>query len=568
MLRELEVRDLGIIERVRLEMPAGFTVLTGETGAGKSLLVQSLQLLAGERADAEQVRGGRDRLLVEGRFASPPDEPARELLGELGLDGTEELVLRREVSAAGRSRAWANDVAVTVGTLQRLAPYLLAIHGQHEQRGLTDPSTHVALVDVAGALEGERAEVSQAFVAWAEVRQRLAAQRAALASRRDRLDVIAFQVREIEEARPELGEEERLREERAFLQHAERIGELVATAQDALGGEHGAVALARAAKAARELQGLGIGVADTVADLEQARVLVEEADRALLGLGDRVRPDPLRLEAIEARLAVLERLARKYGGSVAAVLEHRARLQGERGQLEGVEDDIARLEGEERALAARYLEKALALSARRVDAAQRFSSRVVEVLKGLGIPRARLRLRLARRTNPEGWLEADGVRIEPAADGVDTGEFELSTNPGEELRSMARIASGGELSRIHLAMRTVLRDSVPRRGVLTLLFDEVDAGIGGNVADELGELLAGIGSRDQVLVVTHLPQVAGRASAHFVVRKHSVRGRTVTAVERVTDEARVEELVRMLGGGAPTPAARQHARELLRTTRC
>jgi DNA repair protein RecN (Recombination protein N) len=564
MLRELDVRDLGIIERVRLELPAGFIVLTGETGAGKSLLVQSLQLLAGERADAEQVRGGRDRLQVEGRFASPPDDAAQEVLAGLGATGDDELVLRREVSSAGRSRAWVNDVSVTIGTLQRLAPYLLAIHGQHEQRGLTDPATHIALVDAAGGLDGERAGVAERYAAWLEVRERLAGQRAALASRRDRLDVIAFQAREIDEAQPEPGEEDRLREERAFLQHAERIGELVAAACGALGGDGGTVALARAARAVRELAGLGIGVGDTAADLEQAGVLAEDAERVLLGLGDRVRPDPLRLEAIEGRLAVLERLARKYGGSLAAVVEHRGRLQAERGQLEDVEDDIVRLEGEERERGDRYLEAALALSGRRVGAAEDFSRRVVEVLKGLGIPRARLRLRLARRAAPAGPLEVDGVRLEAAADGIDVGEFELSTNPGEELRSMARIASGGELSRIHLAMRTVLRDSVSRRGALSLLFDEVDAGIGGNVADELGELLAGLGRRDQVLVVTHLPQVAGRASTHFVVRKRAARGRTVTAVEQVTGEGRVEELVRMLGGGTPTPAARQHARELLR----
>ncbi len=564
MLRELEVRDLGIIENVRLEVPPGFSVLTGETGAGKSLLVQSLQLLAGERADAEAVRGGCERLLVEGCFATPPDGAARAMLAEVGIEVAEELVLRREVSAAGRSHAWINDVPVTVGTLQRLAPYLLAIHGQHEQRGLTDPATHVALVDTAGGLLDEREAVAGAFGAWQEVRSRLEAQRRALATRRDRLDAIAFQLREIDDAHLERGEEERLAEERAFLQHAERIGELVATALGALGGEGGAVALARAARAVRELQGLGIGVGEVASELEQAQVLAEEAERAVQGLTDRVRPEPQRLEHVESRLALLERLARKYGGSVEAALGHRAGLQAEREQLQGVEDEIVNLEAEGATLAARYLELARALSSKRAVAAERFSARVVGVLKGLGIPRARLGLRLAARVAPTGPLEVDGARVEPAADGIDVGEFELSTNPGEALRSMARIASGGELSRIHLAMRTVLRDSLPRRGVLTLLFDEVDAGIGGNVADELGQLLSGLGARDQVLVVTHLPQVAGRASAHFVVRKRSSRGRTVTQVEPVATEERIEELVRMLGGGAPTPAARQHARELLK----
>jgi DNA repair protein RecN (Recombination protein N) len=241
MLRELEVRDLGIIERLRLELPPGFIVLTGETGAGKSLLVQSLQLLAGERADADAVRGGRDRLLVEGCFAAPVDAEAGGLLAELGVNAGEELVIRREVSAAGRSRAWINDVAVTVGALQRLAPFLLAIHGQHEQRGLTDPTTHLALVDAAGGLRGLREAVSASFESWQRIRAEMILQRQALANRRDRLDAIAFQVREIEEARPEAGEEERLREERALLQHAERIGELLAVASGALGGEGGGV---------------------------------------------------------------------------------------------------------------------------------------------------------------------------------------------------------------------------------------------------------------------------------------------------------------------------------------
>jgi len=566
MLRELEVRDLGIIERVRLELPPGFVVLTGETGAGKSLLVQSLKLLAGERADAEAVRGGKDRLLVEGRFAAPEDGAARSLLVELGVEAGEEIVVRREVTSGGRSRAWIEDVPVTVGALQRLAPALLAIHGQHEQRGLTDPATHVELVDAAGGLLEQRDAVAAAFDAWQRVRGELEAQRRALASRRDRLDLIAFQMREIDEARIEPGESVRLREEKAFLQHAERIGELVEIARGALGGEGGSVALARAARALRDLHALGIAVGDTADDLEQAQLLAEEAERALVALADRTRPDPARLETVEARLAAIERLARKYGGSPESVLEHRRRLDEERGQLDGVEDDITRLEAELESLARRYLELAATLSAARSEAAAAFAVRVVKVLGALGMPRVRLRLALARRTAPDGTMEVGGERVEPAADGVDVGEFELSPNPGEEPRSMARIASGGELSRIHLAMRTVLRDSRGPRDALTLLFDEVDAGIGGSVADELGALLAELGRRDQVLVVTHLPQVAGRAAAHFVVRKGPARGRTVAHVEPLAAEERVEELVRMLGGGPPTPAARQHARELLRTS--
>jgi DNA repair protein RecN (Recombination protein N) len=562
MLRELDVRDLGIIDALHFELGDGFTVLTGETGAGKSLLVQSMQLLAGERADAEQVRGGCEKLQVEGRFDAPAAPAARGLLYELGIAATDELVLRREVSSQGRSRAWANDVAVTVGALQRLAPFLLAVHGQHEQRGLADPATHLVLIDIAGGLLGARQGVGDAFARWAAAGQALAEQRRALAARRDRLDVIEFQVKEIDGARPEIGEDEHLREERALLRHSERIGELLTVARGVLGGDGGAVSLARAARAVRELQTLDLPVQDLVDGLEQAQVLAEEAERELERLADRVRVDPPRLEAVESRLALLERLAHKYGGTLAAALDHRQRLLGERAQLAGAEDEIARLEQDERSLAAAYLAAARELSSRRGEAARRFAREVTRVLGALGMPKVSFALRQSLRAAAEGDLDVDGTRVAAAADGIDVGELWISTNPGETPRPMVRVASGGELSRIHLAIRTVLRER-QREDRLALLFDEVDAGIGGHVADELGALLASLGERDQVLVVTHLPQVACRAGAHFVVRKQSVQGRTVTRVDRVGGEERIDELVRMLGGGRETPAARAHARELL-----
>ncbi|MEW6338623.1 MAG: DNA repair protein RecN [Acidobacteriota bacterium] len=563
MLRELEVCDLGIIEAVRLELPAGFVVLTGETGAGKSLLVQSLQLLAGERADSGQVRGGRERLLVEGRFETPRAPAARALLDELGVTAGDDISVRREVTSAGRSRAWIDDVPVTVGSLQRLAPALLAVHGQHEQRGLADPATHLALADAAGGLGDLRDEVRAAFDAWRRNDERLDAQRRSLASRRDRLDVIAFQAQEIATVHPEPGESEHLAEERALLRHGERIAELLAGARGELGGEGGAIALARAARAVRELTALGLALGDSAEALDQARVLAEDAENELSRLQDRVRVDPRRLEEVEERLATLERLMRKYGGTIEAVLEHQESLRRERERLEGVEDDIARLEALDAELGERYAERALQLSERRTESARAFAREVVGVVARLGLAKARLELRLVRRAASGGRLRVEGAAVEPGPDGIDEGELVISSNPGEDLRPLARIASGGELSRVHLAIRTVLRE---RSGpdALALLFDEVDAGIGGRVAEDLGELLAELGRRDQVLVVTHLPQVAARASAHLVVSKSARRGRTVTSVRRVEGDERVEEIVRMLGGGPSTPAARQHARELLR----
>lgn len=563
MLRELEVKDLGIIDRVRLRLPEGFVVLTGETGAGKSLLVQSLQLLAGDRADSDQVRGGCDRLMVEGCFAAPMTAELRQLLDELGVTVGDEVVVRREVVSAGRSRAWLNDVPVTIGALQRLAPELLSIHGQHESRGLTDPGTHLLLVDEAGGLLEQREQVAQAFATWNGVRECLAEQRRALESRRDRLDAIAFQVGEIDEARLEEGEEEALREERAMLQHSERIAELVAVASGALGDEGGSVALARAAKAVAELNSIGLSLHEVGEELEQARLLAEDAERQLAALTDRVVADPVRLETVEARLVVIERLSRKYGGTVAEVLAHRSHLEEERSGLEAVEEGIAELEKEEAACAVEYLRLADGLTAARRTAAAQLVEDVVVVLARLGMPKVVLELALGPRSGGGAAMRVGDRAVLAGDDGVDEGELLIAANPGEEVRPMAKIASGGELSRLHLAIRTVLRDRGRGAGSLSLLFDEVDSGIGGRVAEELGELLAALGRRDQVLVVTHLPQVAGRAGAHFVVSKEPAGGRTVTRVEQVEGEERVEEMVRMLGGGPETPAARQHARELL-----
>ncbi len=564
MLRELAVRDLGIIERVELSLPPGLVALTGETGAGKSLLVQSLQLLQGERADAEQVRAGCDKLVVEARFSPPADSPVYRILAEAGLDADEELVLRREVTASGRSRAWINEAPVTAGALQRLAPHLVVIHGQHDQRSLADPTRHLDLVDALGGLEKERVAVGRAFAAWEEARRALAAQRRALASRQERLDFIDLRCREIDEARCAEGEDEALREERALLRHAERIGELVHAVRTAVGGEGGAVALARAARAATELASLGLPAQEAAADFDQARLLTEEAERAIESLASRVRHDPARLEAVEARLALLERLARKYGGTLTAVLQERARLERERAELAAVEDDIQRLTAEEDRLAREFLACAVTLSHRRATAGRTVATQVAAVLAKLGMPAVTLQLRLERRLAEDGELEVDGRRVRPTADGIDVGEWLFSANPGEEARPLSRIASGGELSRLHLAMRTVMRERSGEPRGMTLLFDEVDSGIGGLVADELGRVLAEVARRDQVLVVTHLPQVAARASAHLAVSKVSEGGRTVTRVVEVQGEERVAELVRMLGGGAATPAARQHAEELLR----
>ncbi|MGQ9495520.1 MAG: DNA repair protein RecN [Thermoanaerobaculaceae bacterium] len=562
MLRELEVRDLGIIERVRLELPPGFVVLTGETGAGKSLLVHSLKLLSGERGDTDMLRSGAQRLFVEGCFAPIP-ESCRPILEEVGVDPGDELVVRREMTAAGRSRAWLNDVPVALHTLGRLAPHLLHIAGQHEQRDLADPTTHLSLVDAFGGLQGLAREVAACYTQWRASATQLAEARKRLAERRDRLDLLNFQIQELTGARLQPGEREALLEERALLRHGERIGELVTQARLALGGDAGITQLARAARAVRELGALGVGVGDAQEHLHQAQLLTEEALRLLDGLADRVQVNPQRLEEVEARLAQVERLARKYGGSVEAALEYLANVQEEKATLEGVEERIAVQEAEEEAFRRLYLEKAAALKAARERASLLFAKAVEEVLGRLAMAGSRVALQQRWRLSDQGNVTWEGRRLDAAPWGLADGELYISPNPGEELRPLAKIASGGELSRIHLAVRSILRQGEDRELPKTLLFDEVDSGIGGRVAEEVGRLLWELGRRDQVLVVTHLPQVASLGDSHFVVAKATRQGRTVTTVTQVEGEERVLELVRMLGAEGTSTAARQHALELL-----
>jgi DNA repair protein RecN (Recombination protein N) len=564
MLERLEVSGFGIIERVEMDLDRGFAALTGETGAGKSLLVESLNLLSGGRAQTDLVRTGDDRLMVEGTFTADGVDGLAALASDLGVPVDHELVVRREVTAAGRSRGWLNDVTVTAASLQRVAPLLLAVHGQHEQHGLADPNVQRAVVDRFAEHDELRERVARAHGCWLEAAAEVSRLRQASGRRRDRLDAIAFQLSEIESAALEPGEDEALRRRRQMLRNAARLyeastGLLARLTDDDLPAVDALVAAERNLEVMADCGLLIDGARERLAE---ARIHVEEVALEVRNAGAEIAEDPAALEEVESRLHRVEQLTLKYGSPIQAVLDHRDSLVAEREELEGVEDRLGEAERVAAEALDRFDETARELDGSRRAAGRELARAVAEVLEELNMTGTVLEFRWRAKPDSRSPLVRDGEGCAFDEGGVEQCELLIAANPGEEPRAMARIASGGELSRIHLALRTVLLGRRTGSG-LTLLFDEVDSGLGGTTASALAGLLAALADEHQVLVVTHLPQVAARAAHHFRVEKVIREGRAVTTIEELDPSQRQDELARMLSGGEVTETARKHARTLL-----
>ena len=564
MLERLSVRGLGIISAVEIDLDEGFSALTGETGAGKSLLVESLKLLGGQRAQSDMVRTGDDRLWVEGVFTTGPDSPLAAILDDLGVPRSDAVVLRREVTRGGRGRAWINDVTVTAGALQRISPHLLSIHGQHEQHGLGDSNVQRRLVDDFGSHEELLEETARCFATWSEAAAELERLRKQQATRRDRLDTISFQLQEIDGVGPLEGEDDELRRRRLVLRSAAQLADLSSSLLDRLSeGETSVVdGLARAEREIAAIAEYGVSLEGGVERLTEARVHVEEVVREVQALGDDANADPGELESTESRLHALEQLMLKYGSTLSDVIAHRDSLVRERAELESVEERLDQAAAAAERALAEFDTSALALDSARSAAGEELATEVGGVLARLAMEGTRLEFQWQPRAEASSPLVRTGESVAFDAEGVDECVLLIAANPGEEPRPMARIASGGELSRVHLAIRTVLRRRRTTGG-LSLLFDEVDSGLGGATAAALAELLTELAADDQVLVVTHLPQVAAVAAGHFRIEKVVKDGRATTRVAELERSEREAEVARMLAGGELTESARAHARVLL-----
>lgn len=568
VLRELHVKNLAVLAAASVEWGEGLNVLTGETGAGKSIVVDSLLLLSGARADADLIRTGADTLTVTGVF-EPSGAAWSRVLDDAGVapDGPEVLV-RREISRSGRNRVYVNDQPATARLLTDLAPYLLRIHGQREEMGLVDPELQRIWLDRMGGSEAEtkRAAVDGAYADWRKIRNRLDRLQGDDRARRERLDLLRFQAREIDAAELTAGEDEELKAERAVLRNREAITQALGASYELLFDDEDA-AVDRLGRAQTLLEGIDAWeprATEWAGELEELRIRLDELAADLRRRVDGLEADPGRLNQVEDRLARVERLVRKYGTDVAGILDHRRAIGEEIDELTEDEEGREELEAREAEARERYRTVALDLSAAREGWGRELSRRMEREMKDLGLAKARIEVALERRRAEDSAVEIDGEPVEAAPHGVDHVVYLFAANPGEDARPLARVASGGELSRLYLALQLATRgESDARETSPTLVFDEVDSGISGAQAAALGRKLQRLASGAQILAVTHLPQVASHADHQYRVVKEIRDGRTHTRVDGLDRDARITEIARLLAGEKITDTSRSHAAELI-----
>jgi len=543
MLRFLRVRNFALIDQLEIHFENGFGLLSGETGAGKSIIVDALGLLAGAKASAEMVRTGESRAIVEAIF----ETDLRSDLDRLGLDSEgDEVVIRREISSDERNRVYINNQPSTVAALRELAPSLLDIHGQHEQQTLLDSGSQLTLIDAFAETASAAEKVRNLYSESQRLENEIAELAAEHARKVERLDLLTFQHDEILKANPKSGETEHAKERLEVLSNTGKLLDAATRGYHNLYESESSVlsVLAQTVRALRDAAQHDSTLQSVVEQTEAARIGIQDVSYALRDYANQVEADPQELERIQTRLAELERLHRKYGPDLIGHLEKVRREMDSIGLTETKKEDLSR---QLTAIREEYDRLASVLSKKRRAATRKLESAVERELKSLAMPNARFLV---------AWEDVKSGR----AAGLDRAEFLISANPGEEPMPLNRVASGGELSRVMLAIRTVLATDRTQK---TLVFDEVDAGIGGKAAETVGKKLKELSVRYQILCVTHLAQIAAFAHHQYRIEKLVIDGRTVTRVEAMTGDARVDELARMMSGSRVTDTARQHIKELL-----
>jgi DNA repair protein RecN (Recombination protein N) len=575
MLCSLYVRDYALIEELEVEFGSGLNVLTGETGAGKSILIGALSMILGERASTDSVRSGAKKAVIEGAFDEADTPHINELLAANGIDalpgGSESrsgrIILRRQITDR-QSRGFVNDTPATLDVMRAVAAELIDLHGQHEHQSLLKTKKHLQLLDNFGSLGDLRHTYQQHYdrvAALTDERDELAARRERLEEKRQ---LYEFQIEEIDEVAPEAGEDERLDAERRKLSNAEHLFEATRELYRALYEAEDAVndRLVVARNELQDLARIDDAFSEQLAEVESAQISVAEAASFLQDYGARIEFDPERLAEIRERVSELERLKRKYGGSLEAVLDHRREIGEEYELAADVEGALAELADKIEVAQRTLSEAARRLSEKRKEVAARIEEAILEELSKLGMPESRFEVRFTKEERGDGWIFSEDreanrdTRYAAFRRGMDRVEFYISTNVGEELRPLREVASGGEISRIMLALKTILAKS---ERLPILVFDEIDVGISGGIARKVGRSMHDLASYHQIIAITHLPQIAALGDEHFRVAKHVEEGRTVTGIERLDEEEQAAQVATLIGGENVTGAALKNARQLM-----
>ncbi len=561
MLVQLTISNFAIIRHLEIDFKPGLNILSGETGAGKSIIINAVNLILGGRATSDLIRSGTNEARVEALFVLPGNSPLTKIISEMGFPFNGELLIRRSLSREGRNKIMINGSIGTIQMLSRLGVMMISISGQHEHQLLLKSDNHLFLLDDFGDLTAERISLNEVFREYENLlanRQRLETE---IREAKDKKELTSFQIKEIEAAEIRVGEDDVLEEEKKRLRYAGQLKEVIAESYQTLYEKDSSVIseLSLCVKSMEKGMEMDKRLNGIRKALSSAKAELEEAGLELRGLQESIMIDPLRLEEVEERLQILNKLKRKYGSSLEEILKYRERLSGLMDNMDVQEKKLKELDARLDGKRMEIISKAMALSRERKRAAERFEKSVENELALLDMGGTRFEVRF----HPDGFVVGSDPKVQIAAvktDGFDRVEFMLSPNIGEELKALSRIASGGELSRIMLALKTIL---ARQASVETVIFDEVDSGIGGATAEVVGEKLWALAQYHQILCITHLPQIASKGEAHFLVEKRVEKNRTNTIISELDSMGRLKEVARLLGGKVISEQAIAHAREML-----
>ncbi len=562
MLKLLTVQNFAIAEHLEIAFTPGLNILTGETGAGKSILINAISAVVGGRISTEVVRTGSSRAIVSGVFDVSSLPHVQQLLDELGIPVEDEVFIRREIPVKGTSRAFINNVPVPVNTLTRLGRWLVDIHGQHEHQSLLRRETHRELLDAFGQHESLLEAVARTYQNMQTLHDELIQRQQQQRDLQEKQDLYRFQLEEIQKAALQPGEDEALEAERKLLANTEKIFELTGRLLQIFNGDTVSL-LELMGTAESHLYALGEfseEIRKLAEEFATARVISQEAARSIEEFQASLEFDPLRLEVVENRLNLIRQLKKKYGDTIEAILQYQETIQKQLQSSQNFEQEVAQLQQQYQQAVASYVKHALQLSQARQQVAKHLQEQVQQELRYLGMGGTRFAARVDRREENNGDIQIDGKPVQADETGIDAVEFFISPNPGEAFKPLQKIASGGEISRIMLALKRILAriDRVP-----TLIFDEIDVGVSGRIAGAVGRSIAQLAESHQVLCITHLPQIASQKATHFVVEKYVEDGRTFVRVRHLKTPQRVEEIARLLSGERVTDTARQSARALM-----